>query len=232
MRLHIIRHADPDYGRDDLTAMGKAQARALAQYTESLPLVRIISSPKGRAQATARPTAEQSGLPIEVMPWLRELDQLRTDYDSDNLHNPVVIWDLPGHVLKAVENEGETSSRFPQPLTAERFDELRQGWNTLLGELGVTSTPDGLTASDRLGGHDVALFCHHGVGLALLSIITGIPVTAMWRSFWLPPASVTTVLLEQYERSRINPRLLCVGDTRHLNNAICANTSGIIYNIR
>ena len=137
MRLHIIRHADPDYGRDDLTAMGKAQARALAQYTESLPLVRIISSPKGRAQATARPTAEQSGLPIEVMPWLRELDQLRTDYDSDNLHNPVVIWDLPGHVLKAVENEGETSSRFPQPLTAERFDELRQGWNTLLGELGV-----------------------------------------------------------------------------------------------
>ena len=232
MRLHIIRHADPDYARDDLTALGKTQAQALCQYMDCLPLVRLVSSPKGRAQATARPTAEKTNLPVETAQWLREMDELRVGYDSEILPTPVVIWDLPGHVLRAAEGEGEQSALFLQPRTAERFQELREGWTAFLGELGITQTEEGWVTDHRLPGHDIALFCHHGVGLALLSVITGIPAASLWRTFWLPPASVTTVLFEQYERTRVNPRLICVGDTRHLDNAVCPNASGLIYNLR
>lgn len=235
MRLHIIRHADPDYTRDHLTALGKSQAQALSSYMESLPLVRIVSSPKGRAQATARPTAEKTGFPVETLEWLRELELLRTPYESDVLPDPVVIWDLPGHVLRKVEKECADcadSGAFPQPITAECFERVRGGLKELLGEFGITVTEEGWLADDRLPGYDVAIFCHHGVGLALLSAITGIPAASLWRSFWLAPASVSTVLLEQYEGNRVNPRLICVSDTRHLTGGLCSNTSGIIYNVR
>lgn len=235
MRLHIIRHADPDYSLDNLTALGKNQAQALSHYMEGLPLVRIVSSPKGRAQATARPTSEKTGFPVETLEWLRELDQLRAPYDSDVLPNPVVIWDLPGHVLREVEKgcaDCASSDAFPQPITAERFDQVRAGLKQLLKEMSISVTDEGWFADGRLPGYDVAIFCHHGVGLALLSVITGISAAALWRSFWLAPASVSTVLLEQYEGNRVNPRLICVSDTRHLNGALCSNTSGIIYNVR
>lgn len=235
MRLHIIRHADPDYARDNLTALGKSQAQALSHYMENLPLVRIVSSPKGRAQATARPTAEKTGFPVETLEWLRELDQLRARYESDVLPDSVVIWDLPGHVLCKAEKECVDCAKcdaFPQPITAECFDRVSNGLKDLLMEFGVIKTEDGWITDGRLPGYDVAIFCHHGVGLALLSVITGIPATALWRSFWLAPASVSTVLLEQYEGNRVNPRLICVSDTRHLTSTMCSNTSGIIYNVR
>lgn len=237
MRLHIIRHADPEYTHDDLTALGHTQAQALSQHMEKLPLYRIVCSPKGRAQATARPTSERTGIPIETLDWLRELDGLKSEHDSPILPNPVVTWDLPGHVLrqvKAGEGEiGDTLPAFPQPETADRFAELRAGCTDFLRQLHIEMSPDGWTTDRRLLGYDIAIFCHHGVGLALLSVITNIPIASIWRSFWLAPASVTTILLEQTDMQHINPRIICLSDTHHLPfSAQCGNTSGLLYNLR
>lgn len=237
MRLHIIRHADPDYANDNLTSLGNSQAQALAAHMRNFPLKQIYSSPLGRAQATARYTAESTGIPVETLAWLREMDELKTSHTSNELPNPVVIWDLPGHELRQVradeENLGASSDLFPQPQTINRFVELRTGWFEWLKRFGIDVTEEGWKTDRKLLTDDVAIFCHHGVGLALLSLIMDIPVAAMWRSIWLPPASVTTVLLEQYDRYRINPRLVCIGDTGHLTSSMrFQNTSGLLYNTR
>lgn len=237
MRIHIIRHADPDYARDDLTALGKSQAEALALHMKSLPLVRIYASPKGRAQATASYTSKVTGIPVHILDWAREMDELKTGHGYRWLPDPVVIWNLPGHHLCQVRQEegelGAGSSVFPQPETINRFQELRAGWIALLEENDIKVTKEGWKTDTQLLGEDFAIFCHHGVGLALLSLIMDIPVAALWRSIWLPPASVSTVLLEQYDTNRINPRLVCIGDTGHLSVChLSGNTSGLLYNTR
>ncbi|MHA6482800.1 histidine phosphatase family protein [Paenibacillus sp. strain BS8-2] len=237
MRLHIIRHGDPDYKNDTLTELGVREAQALAQRMEHLPLERIFSSPMGRAQATARYTAERIDKPVQILNWMREMDELKATPDSSQLIDPVVIWNLPVHQLRVVEGgekeHGANSELFPQPLTANRFQDLRNNWLEWLGQSHIQVTGEGWTSDIPLMGNDVAIFCHHGVGLALLSLIMDIPVAALWRSVWLPPTSVSTVLLEQYDTYRINPRLVCIGDTSHLSaNGPNKNTSGLLYNFQ
>ena len=235
MRLHIIRHGDPDYENDNLTDLGRKEAHALAQRMERLPLAKIYSSPMGRARATAGYTAETTGLPVQILEWMREMGDLTASPDSNMLPDPVVVWNLPGHQLRQAEggegNREANNKLFPQPLTANRFHELRTGWLEWLRLANIKVTDVGWMTDTPLLDKDVAIFCHHGVGLALLSLIMDIPVTALWRSVWLPPSSVSTVLLEQYDQHRINPRLVCIGDTSHLFSlGLNNNTSGLLYN--
>ena len=237
MRIHLSRHADPDYESDALTALGRRQARALAERMSMLPLTRIYASPLGRAQETAWYTSNTTGIKIETLEWMREMSELRINYDSELLPDPVVIWNLPGHCLRQVRVEGKSSNAsselFPQPQTTNRFEELATNWFLWLQNEHIEVTNEGWKTDIRLLGSDIAIFCHHGVGLALLSIMLDIPVASVWRSVWLPPASVSTVLLEQYEKDKVNPRVICLGDTGHLSGRMLdGNTSGLIYNTR
>lgn len=236
MRLHIVRHGDPDYQTDDLTVLGHAEAEALAGRMAGLPLVKLYSSPLGRARATAKHTADRVGLPVEILGWAGEPGHLQAPRDADAASERVVAWDILPHRILAEEKArgaGTLPGLFPAPQTDAFMTEVRAGWTALLAEWGVRQTEEGLVAEGRLHRNDVALFCHNGLGLALLSIIVGLPLSAMWRAFCVAPTSVTTVLLEQYAQNRINPRVLCVGDTGHLaGTPLCGNTSGLQYNTR
>jgi broad specificity phosphatase PhoE len=63
-------------GRVDapLSDFGRAQARALADALASQPVARVVSSPLGRARATAEVIAARHGIGIEVDDRLIELD--------------------------------------------------------------------------------------------------------------------------------------------------------------
>ncbi len=68
-------------GRSDipLDEEGRAQAAALAAWTEDLPLSRVYASPLQRAMQTAQALAAPRGLPVEPVPGLVELDQGELD---------------------------------------------------------------------------------------------------------------------------------------------------------
>jgi len=234
MKLHIIRHGDPGYPNDNLTDLGRIEAEALALRMEKLPLERIYASSLGRAQATAKFTADKKGMSVETLTWIREMSELKAIPDSNELPNPIVVWNLPGHQLRQIEKDEEyMKDIYPYPQMTSRFEELRRGWIEFLRLYNIEMTDIGWTTDASLPEQDLAIFCHHGSGLVLLSLIMDIPVSALWRSIWLAPTSVSTVLFEQYAESRVNPRLICIGDTSHLypvnlNN----NTSGLLYNTR
>lgn len=94
-----------------------------------------------------------------------------------------------------------------------------------------------VAATPALRHQRIAIFCHGGMGLTLLSHLLSIPLPMVHASMWLPPSSVTTVLFDEYAcRSDANssspsgrrtggdvivvtPRAIQIGATNHLTAA-------------
>ncbi|MGP4113420.1 histidine phosphatase family protein [Streptomyces sp. 4N509B] len=83
-RLLLVRHAETVWHREnryagarsdpELTANGLRQVAALADAAPAEGVRAVVSSPLRRAVRTAAPAAEALGLPVEVVPELREVD--------------------------------------------------------------------------------------------------------------------------------------------------------------
>ena len=74
MRLILVRHGDPNYELDCLTELGHRQAKVVAERLMEEGIQKIFCSPQGRAQQTAKPFAELSGLEeIETLDFMREI---------------------------------------------------------------------------------------------------------------------------------------------------------------
>ena len=81
MRLYLIRHGRTNnnleqvtqgWSDTDLDEIGKAQAIAVSNYFEPIPLHHIFSSDLKRSYETAVPTGELKSLQIEKTTLLRE----------------------------------------------------------------------------------------------------------------------------------------------------------------
>ena len=83
-KLLLIRHGMPDEGNlsrphdPPLNEAGHQQAARLAEKLRLEPIDRIVSSPQLRSTNTAAPLATRTGLPLEIVDSLAEID-LNTD---------------------------------------------------------------------------------------------------------------------------------------------------------
>ena len=73
----------------------------------------------------------------------------------------------------------------------------------------------------QLRHQKIALFCHGGTGLTLLSHLLSIPLPLIHGGMWLAPSSVTTVLFDEYQSEQkdeiiVTPRAIQIGGTNHL----------------
>jgi len=82
MAIYFARHGQTENGSEDrlegssdspLTAKGREQAQALAQYIQNLNVARIIASPLGRAQETARIVDDRIGCGVMIREEWREM---------------------------------------------------------------------------------------------------------------------------------------------------------------
>ena len=92
MRIFIIRHGDPDYSIDNLTEKGKREVELLRHRMEKEGITKIYCSPLGRAQATAKPTADALGLEIVTCDWLREFVPRLPDFKCAPWNLPPRVW--------------------------------------------------------------------------------------------------------------------------------------------
>lgn len=232
MRLHIIRHADPDYKNDTITPDGHLEAQALAERMRVQGLDRIYCSPLGRAKATMKYTAEALGMDYQIEDWTREINEL---WFANSPWGATTAWDIPGEVIRGkdimpVHSDWMKEEFLSTTSAAEIFEELRKNSDDFLKRLGY----------ERIGGryriinrnsNKVAVFCHNGFGLTWLAHLLEIPLTLMWSGFWLAPTSVTTVLFDERSDEWAVPRCLQVGDISHLFHAgLQEKPSGIIKN--
>jgi len=217
MRLYIVRHADPDYERDTLTAHGHQEARALATRLATQGIEYLYVSPLGRAAATAQYTAELLRLTPIVADWTQEL--LGCDID----HPPwerLVAWEIPGELIRACDplpshDTWHQMPPFQLPTLRETLDALRCSCDAFLQRHGYVREGERYrcVAPNR---DRIAIVCHYGFGVTLLAHLLALPLVLVWSGFWLPPSSVTTILFEERSADWAIPRCIGLGDVSHL----------------
>ena len=227
MRFLIIRHGDPDYEHDSLTERGFREAEALGEWLGSRRIDHIYASPLGRAQRTAEPTAKAHGLEIETLDWLREFPAaVDPPYKEFGVDAPVghCPWNMLPQFWTKQEDFYRPDRWDKNPLYADGkvqqvVSRIDEGWNELTSKWGYHRNGqiyDIDRDADR--GAVVALFCHLGLGNALLSRITGAALPFVWQTMFLPTSSVTTVYTEVYPwyPDQCHMRVIGLGDVSHL----------------
>ena len=220
MRLYIIRHAEPDYENDTITAKGHTEAQALAERMAKERLSRIYVSPLGRAQATADYTVKATRLKPTTEPWTAEIADCAIDHPRLGW---MTMWDCPGEDIRAnspfPSQENWHQTRFlDKPIFRQTFERLQKHSDEFLARHGY----------ERQGGRyrcvapnreRIAIFCHGGFGLTWLAHLLEISAPMFWSGFWLSPSSVTTVLMDERSDEWAVPRCIGVADTCHLYKA-------------
>ena len=221
MLLYIIRHADPIYDPDSLTKKGLRQAEAVGRRLATRHFDRIYSSPMIRAQQTAQPLSELTGLPVQIEEWASE----------------ALAW----NDLSCAGPDGRHGWSFAlASRTAMRREEsLRIGddWHTLPefsqinGKAGyqriIDASDDFLSRqgyvregrvyrAERPNDERVALFCHQGFGITWISHLLQIPPHIMWTSFDITHSGVTIIRFANQPDGYSVPQCLCLSDISHI----------------
>lgn len=224
MRFLIIRHAEPDYANDSLTLKGFREAELLSLRLAALGVDKIYCSPLGRAKATAGPSAHALGLEPEILPWLTEFP---IPLVKDNMNpNPSghCPWNIFPEIWSADQrnfklDEWRTSDLYAGTGIAQYYDNLSYNLDALMQQHGYKRNAHFFEIQPHAQStQTVALFCHHGVGCAMLAHLCAVPLPLFWHSFFLTTSSVTTVLMERHHADNLTAiaRLISVADTSHL----------------
>lgn len=216
MRLYIIRHADPDYPNNTITAFGHIEAQALARRLDKQGLNRIYSSPVPRALVTAQYTSDLLKLPVHLEKWTAELGW-QMEYED---RGRISAWDIPGEVIRGGETlpTHDTWHELPplqQMQLREQFEDIKQSSDEFLERHGYRRE-GGCYRIVSPNRERIAVFCHHGLGIAWLAHLLEIPLTLMWSGFWMPPSSVTTILFDERSADYATPRCIGMGDVSHM----------------
>ncbi len=197
MEVLLIRHGEPEWERgglsvDDppLTARGRSQAQAVADHLVDHPdlhLDEIWVSPLRRAQETATPLAERTGIAATTLDWLAEIGAPRWEGTptevvarafAEGWARPLdQLWDgLPG---------GETFHHFHQRVTTGLAGALEA-----IGAARLSEAPTlwQLPTKERR----VAIVAHGGTNATLIAYLLGIPpVPWEWLRFVTGHASIS-----------------------------------------
>jgi probable phosphoglycerate mutase len=220
VRLYIIRHAEPDYPLDALTPRGHLQAQGLARCLTAAGVDRVYSSPLVRAVETARPTAEILGVEIGIEPWMRELEDW---WIPGGPEGEWPVWQVDGATVRSLvpglhQDNWHSLPPFDSPVLREGFADLKDHSAAFLARHGYLREGRCYRKETDVGGRP-AVFCHGGFGLTWLAHLLEIPPPLVWTAFSLPPASVTTVELEELPDGRAVPRCLGLADVAHLGDS-------------
>ena len=226
MRVLIIRHGDPYYPTDSLTAKGEREAELLSHKLVKEGITKIYSSPHGRARLTGEPTAKKLGLEIETLEWLREYPPMLTwEYDTDFYKGMKSPWNMPPELwVNDPKNYNINEWRDAEILEGshilERYDYVCQEFDRLLEKYGFKRNGGLYDITEKGEGSEetIALFCHGGLGASLVAHILNMPLVAIWNSVFLPTSSVTTLYMERHIAARpiAHGIFVGIGDTSHL----------------
>ncbi len=219
MLLFYIRHGDPIYHPDSLTPLGKRQAEAIAKRLALYGVDRIFTSPAVRARETATPTAELTKLTPQVLEWAHEDDAIRDLGTRDEEGHRRWLFEMPEYrrlmLSPAVYARGMNWMEEPG-LAGAKFDRLRDGAEGFLADLGYVHERENFRFRvERDNEERIAVFAHHGVGLAFLSIALDIPYPHFVTHFNMEHCGMSVIRFDSFE-GYAYPRLLQLSNDAHL----------------
>ena len=222
MLFYLIRHGDPDYTTDSLTPLGRRQAEAVSRRFAVHGIDRIYSSPMGRAQQTAQPTAELLRLPVGIEEWssealawdeLTELDEKgKKHWIYERMTRPETC-ENERHIL-TMENWWEMPSVAGTTAKAG-YDRIQAASDEFFARHGYVR--EGLNYRiERPSDERIALFAHAGFGLAFLAVLLGIPPQFLWSTFDMTHCGISIFHFANNKDGLTQPRCLAYSDTSFL----------------
>lgn len=217
MRIIFIRHGDPDYVNDTLTAKGRAEAKLLAERVSKWEVKDFYCSPLGRARDTAAYSLEKMGREAKVYPWLKEFYVDIKDPDTGKTRIP---WDfMPGYwtnEAKLYDKDNWCEADVMKTGNVkEEYEKVCAGFDEILAEHGYERC-GGFYKAVRPNEDTIVFFCHLGVSFVMLSHLLGISPSVLWQGFFVAPTSVTELCTEERVKGEAYFRVKRMGDVTHL----------------
>lgn len=217
MRILLIRHAEPDYTTDSLTARGKMEAELLSRRLCRYQIRDFYVSPLGRARETAAYTLEKTGRTAEVLSWLPEF---RARFQDPETGMKRLAWDVKPRLWPLFPGITDVGTWADSPVFAGSdvkavWQETVDGVDALMARYGFRK--DGsVWLSENNTQDTVALFCHFGISMAILGYLTDVSPMVLWHHCICLPSSVTEVITEERIRGEVSFRVTKLGDLTHL----------------
>ena len=225
MRILIIRHAEPYYPTDSLTEKGFREAEMLSQKLKDEGITDIYVSPLGRAQLTAKPTVEKTGIQPITLEWLREFPHtMNWTYDTDFYKQTRSPWNMPPELWTKdpdiFSNENwQNSTLLTDSGVKEHYEKVCKEFDGLMAKHGLIRDGEQWIIGENYNPDaTIALFCHFALGTSLIARSLNMPLVPIWNTIFLPTSSVTTLYMEHHilERPIVHGIFCGIGDTSHL----------------
>lgn len=221
MLLYIIRHGDPIYDPDSLTKKGLRQAEAVGRRLATRHFDRIYASANIRAQQTAQPLCELSGLPMQIEPWTSEdlaWQDLSCICEDGSRH-----WAFHGASRVQLRRD-ESLIIGDDWYTLPEFAKIdgKKGYQRIIDASDEFLARQGYVREGRVyraqrpNDERIALFCHQGFGLTWISHLLQIPPHILWNSFDMTHTGVTIIQFAALEGGLSVPKCLCLSDMSHI----------------
>ena len=216
MRIIFIRHGEPDYANDCLTATGRKQAEALSRRLVRENITELYSSPLGRAAETAAFTAKLLGLTVRTLDFMQEIswggEGIPVDGHPWTLAERMIDdehFDFYGADWRSHPYFAKNSVLGHYTDIAARFDELMEphGYRHEANRFFCTETQE----------RTIAVFSHGGSGACALSHLLSLPLPYVLTVF---PYDYTSVIILNFpvkNGSFVHPRVELFNDAAHIS---------------
>lgn len=217
MKIIIIRHGDPNYEIDSLTAKGWKEAEYLADRIARMDVKDFYVSPHGRAKDTASFTLKRLNRQAVEYKWLREFAPKINRPDREEAP---VVWDwLPQDWTTCEEYYRYDSWCDTETMKAgnvrEEYEWVTSNFDTLLENHGYIR--EGRFYRVKHANEDtLVFFCHFGLGCVLISHLLSVSPMVLWHGLCAAPTSVTTLVTEERRKGIASFRMSAYGDISHL----------------
>lgn len=215
MKLLIVRHGDPNYAIDSLTAKGKREAILLAKRLSGLKNATFYCSVLGRAKKTASYTLKALGATATYFDWLQEFRGSVKDENGKD----TCCWDrLPRTWTEEpiyFTKEWYHGALFRETNVEAEYRIVCDGLDALLERHGYRHVGNHFEAFAP-NSDTIVLFCHFGVESVLLSHLFGVSPMVFWHNTCALTTSVTTLVTEEREQGYAIFRMLGFSDISHL----------------
>jgi probable phosphoglycerate mutase len=226
MRLIFIRHAEPDYENDTLTAKGFREAEILSGRVSRWDVDRFYCSPLPRAALTAKPSLDKMGRSAVMCDWLKEFNYYVTDPTTGRVKVP---WDFMPQYWTKEDLFYDHRSWYRHPLFDENPEyeqavyNMREGLDGILAQYGYTRHEGYYLCDDEKVKDDdnttVVFFAHLGANCEAMGYLLGISPLVLQQSTCLAPTSVSILNAEKRTPGAAMFRAQVIGSTSHLENA-------------
>ncbi len=222
MLLYYIRHGDPIYNPDSLTALGKRQAEAVGRRLAVHGMDKIFASTSNRAYQTALPLSELVKKDIQQMAFLHE-EQAWKYFSATRDGRSAWLYQheyyrrlFASSQMLGLGYQWYTHPEFAQFSLEEGVRYFDSHTDELLFSLGYEHDRQNHCYRALKENHDrVAIFAHEGVGSAVLSSILDIPYALFAAHYAIGHTGVTVIKFDSVGE-KIVPRLLQHSNDSHI----------------